>query len=168
MTTDLGVRKATTDDVEAIQWVARRVWHEIYDFIDEDAVEELLAQGYSAEFLEAAIERPELTLFVAERGAEDDSEVVGYASCEPPGEDGVGEVSVYVHPDWWRKGIGTALLDRAEAFLRGQGAAAVEDTVLAKNTVGNAFYADRYDRIAETTVDFGGTEYESNVYRREL
>lgn len=158
------VREATTDDAGAIQRVARAAWHETYDFVDEETVEEMLAQGYSTEFLQAAIERPELTLFVAERGVE----IVGYASCEPPGEDGVGDVSVYVHPECWREGLGTALLDRAEAFLRAQGAEAVEDAVLADNEVGNVFYEGRFENVETTTVGLGGETFEATVYRREL
>jgi len=158
------VREATTDDAGAIQRVARAAWHETYDFIDEETVEVMLAQGYSQEFLTEAIERPELSLFVAERGVE----IVGYASCEPPDEDGVGDISVYVHPDCWREGLGTALLDRAEAFLRAQGAETVEDAVLADNVVGNAFYEGRFEHVGTTTVGLGDETFEANIYRREL
>jgi ribosomal protein S18 acetylase RimI-like enzyme len=164
MGTAVTVREATTDDAGAIRRVARAAWHETYDFIDEETVEGMLAQGYSEEFLAAAIERPELTLFVAERGVE----IVGYASCEPPGENGVGEVSVYVHPDCWREGLGTALLDRAEAYLRAQDAETVEDAVLADNEVGNAFYRGRFDDAGTRTVQLGDEEFEATVYRREL
>lgn len=164
MGTAVRVREATPDDAGAIRRVARAVWHETYDFVSEETVEEMLAQGYSREFLEEAIERPELTLFVAERGVE----IVGYASCEPPGEDGVGDVSVHVHPECWREGLGTALLDRAEAFLRARGAEAVEDVVLADNEVGNAFYEGRFEDVETTAVELGGEEFEATVYRREL
>lgn len=161
---DATVREATVEDAEAIQRVARRAWRETYDFMDEDTVEEMLAQGYSVEFLSEAIERPELTLFVAER----DGEAVGYASCERPGEDGVGQVSVYVAPDHWREGLGTALLERATAYLREAGADAVEDAVLAENEVGTAFYESRFEATTETTVELGGQAYEATVYRKQL
>lgn len=164
MGTAVTVREATTDDAGAVRRVARAAWYETYDFIDEETVEGMLAQGYSEEFLTAAIERPELTLFVAERGVE----IVGYASCEPPGEDGAGDVSVYVHPDCWREGLGTALLDRAEAFLRAQGAETVEDAVLADNEIGNAFYRGRFEDAGTTTVELGREEFEATVYRRDL
>jgi len=164
MITDSTVREATVDDIEAIQRVARRAWHETYGFLDEEIVEEMLAQGYSTEFLEEAIERPELTLFVAGR----DGEVVGYASCERPDEEGIGQVSLYVDPDHWGEGFGTALLEQAESYLRELGASAVEDAVLADNEVGTAFYEPRFEQVGETTVELGGEQLPAVVYRREL
>jgi len=164
MRPDLAVRKATTDDAGAVRRVARKVWRATYGFIDKETVERMLAQGYSTEFLEEAIESPELTLFVA--GV--DGGVVGYVSCEPPGDDGVGQVSVYVSPDYRGEGIGTALVERAEVYLREKGAEAVEDVVLADNEVGNAFYERHFGRVAETTAEMGGEEYDANVYRGDL
>jgi ribosomal protein S18 acetylase RimI-like enzyme len=164
MRPDLAVREATTDDVGAIRRVARKAWRETYGFIDEETVEGMLAQGYSTEFLEAAIGSPELTLFVAEA----DGEVIGYVSCEPPDADGVGQVSIHVSPDYWGEGTGTALLERSEAYLREEGATAVQDTVLANNEVGNAFYAWHLERVDETTVELGGEEYDANIYRGDL
>jgi len=164
MRPDLAVREATTDDPGAIRRVARKAWRETYGFMDEETVEGMLARGYSTEFIEEAIESPELTLFVAEA----DGEVVGYVSCEPPGADGVGQVSIYVSPDHWGEGVGTALLERAEAYLREVGATAVQDAVLADNEVGNAFYERHLERVDETTVEMGNEEYDANIYRGDL
>lgn len=164
MGTDYTIRRATTDDVEAIQRIARKSWRAAYeDFMDEDVIEEMLSQGYSTGFLEEAIESPKLTLFLAEA-----ERVVGYVSCEPPAEGEVGQVSIYVSPDYWREGVGTALLDRAREYLASEGATALQDTVLADNEVGDAFYRAHFEQVEATTVEMGGEEYDAYVYQGEI
>ncbi|MEF8782522.1 MAG: GNAT family N-acetyltransferase [Haloarculaceae archaeon] len=164
MVTGYTIRRATTDDIEAIQRVARKSWRAAYaDFMDEAVIEEMLSQGYSTGFLEEAIESPKLALFLAEV-----DRVVGYVSCEPPTESEVGQVSIYVSPDYWREGLGTALLDRATEYLATKGATALQDTVLADNEVGNAFYRTHFEQVEETTVEMGGEEYDAYVYQSDI
>lgn len=164
MVPDLTIRRARPDDVPEIRQVARSAWREAYGgFVDDAVLEELLADGYATEFLEAAIDSPEVAIFVAT----DAYSVVGYVSCEPPSEGSVGQVSIYVSPDYWGEGIGTELLDRAEAHLDGE-ATALRDVVLAANDAGNAFYRKHFERTDETTVEMGGEEFDANVYTAEL
>ncbi len=162
---DITVRRATSDDITGIQRVARASWHEAYgDLIDEDDIDEMLEQGYSTDFLSKALDSIGMTLFVAE----DEYSVVGYVSCEPPAEDEVGQVSIYVTPDYWGEGIGTQLLEKAEAYLEAQDATALQDIVLASNDIGNAFYQKHFERTDETTVEMGDEEFDANIYRAEL
>jgi GNAT superfamily N-acetyltransferase len=88
---------------------------------------------------------------------------VGYASAEPTA-DGDGEVSVYVSPDHWGEGVGSALLERASNHLATQGIDRVRDSVLAQNEVGNAFYSDRFEQVDQETVEIAGEDYVANVY----
>jgi len=165
MVSNITIRRARADDVAGIQRVARQSWHEAYnDFIDEETVSELLEEGYSEEFLSEAIASPEMTFFVAE----DEYSVVGYVSCEPPTDGHIGQVSIYVAPDYWGEGIGTSLLERAREYLAEKDAAALEDVVLASNDVGNAFYRKHFERADETTVEMGDDEFDANVYRADL
>lgn len=165
MVPDVTIRRATGDDIPAIQRVARASWREAYGaFVPEDVIDEMLAYGYSVEFLEEAIDTASVTLFVAE----DEYSVVGYVSCEAPEEGDTGQISIYVSPDYWAEGIGTQLLDHAESFLAEQGAGRLQDVVLAANDVGNAFYAKHFEHTAETTVEMGDEEFEANVYSAEL
>jgi ribosomal protein S18 acetylase RimI-like enzyme len=165
MVPDITIRRAQESDIPGIQRVARQSWHGAYaGLLDEEAIDEMLAEGYSESFLGRALESGELTLFVAE----DEYSVVGYVSCEPPSDDDVGQVSIYVSPDYWGEGIGTRLLEKAEAYLGAQDAMALQDVVLAGNDIGNAFYRKHFERTDETTVEMGDEEFEANVYRADL
>lgn len=161
MTERATVRRATEDDVEAIQRVADRTWHETYEgILSEGTIGSMLAAGYSRGVLVELIEADEVGLFVAT----DDGEVVGYTSTTPVAEDGVGEMDVYVRPDHWGEGIGTRLLERAESHLSERGVDRIRDAVLASNEPGNAFYGAHFEKVGERSVEIGGTERVANVY----
>jgi len=65
-------------------------------------------------------------------------EVIGSPPL-PPEE--VGEVgALYVHPDWWRRGVGRVLLDASLAFLREQGYGVATLWALEDNARARAFY----------------------------
>lgn len=165
MGTDVTIRRATVDDVPDIQRVARTAWHEAYgDILEEGVIDDLLDDGYAPEFLEEAITSTEMALFVAA----DEYSVVGFVSCAPPVDSAVGQVSNYVSPDYWGEGIGSALLDRARAYLDAEGADAIRDTVLADNDVGNAFYRKHFETVEETTIEMGSEEYDAYVYTDDL
>jgi ribosomal protein S18 acetylase RimI-like enzyme len=165
MVPDITIRRARYDDVAGIQRVARQSWHEAYgDFVAEETLDALLDEGYSEEFLDEALDSPEMAFFVAE----DEYSVVGYVSCEPPAEGFVGQVSIYVAPDYWGEGIGTQLLDQAREYLAAKDAEALQDVVLASNDVGNAFYRKHFEPTDETTVEMGDEEFDATVYRAKL
>lgn len=158
-------RHAEIDDIEEIRTVARKSWEAAYsDFIDDELIENMLSGGYNREILKATIDSDTVALFVAEQ----DGDVTGYLSSEPPAEGDVGHVSIYVDPNYWGEGSGTALLERASDHLRDAGAAAMRDTVLADNEVGNAFYEKHFERDRETTVEMAGEEFDAYLYRRDL
>lgn len=159
------IRRAATDDTQAIRDVARESWYAAYgDFMAEEVLDELLVEGYAHEVLSAAVDADDVGLFVAER----DGEVIGYASSESPVDGDIGRVSVYVDPEYWGDDVGTTLFDRACEFLRTHGATIVEDTVLAANDVGVAFYDEHLERERETTVEMGDEVFEAYVFRAEL
>jgi len=87
-----------------------------------------------------------------------DNQIAAYARLTPsrdadasPGE--VGEVgALYVHPDWWRRGVGRVLLDASLAFLREQGYAVATLWALEENARARVFYE------AEGWQDDGGRQ----------
>lgn len=165
MASEISVREATTDDVEAIRSIARRSWEEAYeDVLSDETVDELLAAGYSTAAIEELVTSPEAELFVATA----DGEPVGYASTTPDESERVGDVSVYVEPERWGEGIATQLLERTEAALRERGIERVRDSVLVENDAGNAFYGARYEKSGERDVEIGGETYRANVYEGEI
>jgi GNAT superfamily N-acetyltransferase len=160
MSSHATIRAATADDVAAIQDVARQSWAAAYeDVLDDEVVNAMLEGGYSEESLSSQISSAESGLFVATA----DGDVVGYGSAEPTAA-GEGEVSVYVSPDHWGEGVGSALLERAIDHLATQGVERVRDSVLAQNEVGNAFYSERFEQVDQETVEIAGQNYTTNVY----
>jgi GNAT superfamily N-acetyltransferase len=64
-----------------------------------------------------------------------------------------GEVgALYVHPEWWRRGVGRRLLDASLAFLQQQGFTEAILWTLEDNASARAFYE------AEGWIDDGGRQ----------
>lgn len=165
MASEISVREATADDVEAIRSIARRSWEEAYeDVLSDETVDELLAAGYSTAAIEELVASPEAELFVAT----DDDEPVGYASTTPDESERIGDVSVYVEPERWGEGIATRLLERTEAALADRGVERVRDSVLVENDAGNAFYSTRYEKVDEREIEIGDGTHRANVYEGEI
>jgi ribosomal protein S18 acetylase RimI-like enzyme len=84
------------------------------------------------------------------------------------GSDEAGVKAIYVHPDWWGEGLGTALLDR--------GLEAVPDDVetvrleaFADNDVGARFYEARgFERVETDETEIAGETYPTAIYAREV
>ncbi|WP_226010567.1 GNAT family N-acetyltransferase [Halomicrobium salinisoli] len=165
MASTASVRPAERGDVPGIQRVARAAWHEAYDdCFGEAAVAAMVDEAYDEDVLERMIGLDEVGLFVAAH----DGEVVGYASCGMTEPASIGDLDIYVHPDHWGEGIGTALLERGEQHLREVGTMTIRDEVLVENEVGNAFYRRHFEEAGQRTVDFGGEEKTVAVYEKSL
>lgn len=77
-----------------------------------------MSEWYGREDTRKHVESDSIAYVVAEEGGE----VVGYVSGGPGDEEGVATLgAIYVDPDHWNEGIGTALLSAFEGFCR-QGA----------------------------------------------
>lgn len=165
MSVDATVRSATGDDVDAVQSVAHDTWHETYrNILDEPTITAMLDEGYSDGVLRQLVDQEDVGLFVAEV----DGDVVGYSSCATSETASLGDLDVYVHPDYWGDGIGAQLLDRSRRFLSDLGVSRVRDSVLAKNDVGTAFYERYFEHVDTDTVEIAGTDHEVNVYELDL
>jgi len=74
---------------------------------------------------------------------------------------------LYVRPDDWNEGIGTALLERLEADFS-TAVDRIRLAVLAANQVGISFYESRgFDRVATRSSDLAAG-LEEHVYERQL
>ncbi|MEF8779775.1 MAG: GNAT family N-acetyltransferase [Haloferacaceae archaeon] len=83
-----------------------------------------------------------------------------------PGEAGLR--AIYVRPDDWGRGIGTALVDRGVGHLP-DSTEAVRLEVLSGNERARRFYESAGFRPAgSTTHELGGTEYPTTIYERIL
>ena len=162
------IREATPDDAPAVRRVAEASWHAAHDHIvGAEAVDDVVREWYDTDDVRESIERPGGPMFLAV--PEDD--VVGFAQGSEteagPGDAVVGRL--YVHPDRWGNGHGSALLDRLFDAFRAAGHEAVWLAVLADNAVGRSFYDRQGFTIHdERTVDLAGETADEVVLVREL
>jgi GNAT superfamily N-acetyltransferase len=132
------VRDAVVADVPAIRAVARPAWHAVYDDpLGAATVDDLVDSWYEPATLRREVCDNE-PFVVAERAGG----VVGFARGGRAREDEVATLSrLYVHPDEWGDGVGTALLGAVARRL--PVATTLRAVALAANEVGHAFY-DRH------------------------
>lgn len=126
-----------------------------------------LDPAYPGEFLVA----------VQDSGAEGDpgvDGVLGFATLEwerakdfVPG-DGAELRAIYVHPDRWCEGIGTALLDGA-IDLVAEEFDSLHLQVFEANDLARSFYESRgFDHVGEATYEVADETYPTAVYQRPL
>ncbi|WP_158055537.1 GNAT family N-acetyltransferase [Halorussus halophilus] len=166
----MNVRPATQDDIDHVQSVARAAWKKTYEnIVPENVIEEAVADWYGTATLSGIVESDQQVMLVAE----DDEEIVGFAhgvtddARDDPSKKEGDILRLYVHPDHWNEGAGTALLDAIEDELEAQGSQELHAMVLADNEIGNDFYEDhgfRKEREADTKL--GRETRKENVYVR--
>ena len=82
--------------------------------------------------------------------------------------DEAGVKAIYVHPDWWGEGVGTALLERGLDAVP-DGVETVRLEALDDNEVGARFYEARgFERVGETESDIAGETCPAAIYAREV
>lgn len=162
------IRPATRADAADIEHVARASWHAAYDdIIGVSAVDEMVDDWYEHDELADSIEQPDTSTVVANG----DDEIVGFAQGVPT-EDGPAEAAIpriYVHPDHWGEGIGTALLGELSEAMKGAGYRDVWLTVLAENEVGRKFYEARgFDEVGRRATELAGVTVDELVLYARL
>jgi N-acetylglutamate synthase-like GNAT family acetyltransferase len=160
------VRAATADDLGAVERVARDGWFAAYGgFLEPRTVEAGLAQAYDENVLATAVAHDDIEFLVATA----DDDVVGFASAERTWADEVELHTLYVHPDRWGEGIGTALLDRVVTWAREQDVDRVVVAVFADNAVGRGFFEARgFERGIEADGEVGGELHPEYEYERSV
>ena len=75
--------------------------------------------------------------------------------------------AIYVHPDWWGQGLGTALLDRGLYALPDR-IETVRLEAFADNDVGARFYGARgFNRVATDSTEIDSETYPTTIYARD-
>jgi GNAT superfamily N-acetyltransferase len=140
------IRRATLVDASAIAKVHVDAWRAAYEgLLPSDYLADLSVSERRRRWTEA-LQNPNsrATVVVAElRGR-----TAGFASAGPSRDDdapgSVGEVyAIYVHPEHWRRGIGSLLEQAALAFLADAGFADATLWALTGNMQALRFYTDR-------------------------
>lgn len=168
----LVVRAPRLEDVAELGEVHVAAWQSAYrGSMPDDYLDALRAED-RAEWWAEVLRRPPQDRDVR-RVAEADGRVRGFVMAGPDGGDGsaVGEVfALNVHPDFWRGGVGSALLALAESDLREAGFGNAVLWVVPSNTRARRFYerAGWRDDDAHRVEQVHGVEIEEVRYRREL
>lgn len=144
------IRRGRPADIEELQRVASRAWHEAHaQIIGAETVEEFLDDYYDAESFRSEIEDGETVFGVAVDTAD---APVGFVSARPTEDDptvfDLGRI--YVLPDRWGEGIGRRLLSHAEGRIEDRGGERVRLGVMTENDRAVSFYESaRYERVGE-------------------
>lgn len=145
---EITIREATPNDVTDILHIAERGWYTTYDdILSQETIESAMAEWYDEDTTRKFITREDVAYFVAERNGD----IVGYVSGGPSREENVANLgAIYVDPDYWNEGIGTALLREFEEFCRRQDYEYIQFQILFENAVGKSFYRKQGYEIIET------------------
>ncbi|AXR83274.1 acetyltransferase, GNAT family [Natrarchaeobaculum sulfurireducens] len=87
------IRPATADDRDRIRTVARDAWHDTYDVLEADVIDETIDDWYGDESFERGLEKPGTAVLVAER----DGDLVGFTHGVVSEDEG-DVLRMYVHP----------------------------------------------------------------------
>jgi ribosomal protein S18 acetylase RimI-like enzyme len=151
---NVAIERVHTGHLAEISALATVIWRASYPgIISPEQIDYMLARMYDVETL-----RGELASGIVWFRALTDGELRGFASVGPT--DTATEFKLhklYVHPDWQRHGLGSALLKNCEATARTHGATALILNVNKRNTAALAVYRQRGFVIRESIVaDIGG------------
>ena len=165
------LRRATGADAAAVAAMHVQAWQTAYRGIVPDAFLDGLDVGARASryaFDRSGPGDPETWIAV------EGDDVVGMVSVSPSRDDdlpGLGEVqALYVAPDRWRSGAGSALMARAERLLTDAGFTEALLWVLEDNARGRRFYEVAGWEVdgRVKTVEIGGRELGEVRYRKTL
>lgn len=163
---DPNIREATLDDLEDILDGADAAWYAAYGgILDPSTIAAALEEYYDPEIIQTAIEHDAIVFYVAEA----DGAVVGFGSAEQTWADEVELHTLYVHPDRWGAGIGSALVDRVAAWARKQGVDRLACGVLVENVVAVDFFeVIGFRRGRETAAEIAGEIHSEYEFELEL
>lgn len=165
--TAVSIRSAEPRDIPAIQRVAEQAWNTIYDeTLPQHTIDAAIDEWYDSEALLQHVENPDVAYFVA-TGVD---RLYGYVTGTVRDDPRTGELgAIYVHPDHWRAGIGSQLIDRFETHATDQTWDSIQVRVIADNHVARTFYEKHgYEQITDGVVTLFGTDAEEVVYRKRI
>ena len=166
------VRPAVAADADTIARIQVETWRVAYHgLMPDEAIAAFDLEGRQRMWREglARVPRPGSATFVAEL----DNEVVGFASAGRSRDEEAaneGELyAIYLHPSCWDRGIGRALLERAEESMREYGFERAILWVLEGNERGERFYrAAGWERDGRKLDTFQSAEVSELRYRKAL
>jgi ribosomal protein S18 acetylase RimI-like enzyme len=151
------VRTAMLTDTPAVARIRVEGWRAAYPtLVAPDVLARLDEKADAVRFAERMATRPDVHLLVADL----DGDVVGfctYGADRDEARPGRAEIyAIYVQPEVWRSGAGTALLESTFADLDGQGVTEVRLWVLTGNAQARRFYERQGFRSDDTEQELPG------------
>ncbi|RKD98362.1 GNAT family N-acetyltransferase [Halopiger aswanensis] len=190
---DWTIRQATTDAAPVVREIARESWHAAYDdILGAETVADVTDDWYAIAELEESIRNSRETddetfLLAVPADTNDDSDTDTAPDATAGSDAGVGAeiegfahaglhpddpaaaylVRLYVRPDTWGEGAGTALLERIEAAFEPT-CDRLRLTVLADNEIGVSFYESAgFERVQTRRSDLADGVDEC-IYEKRL
>lgn len=166
------IRMAALEDAQAIAENHIRSWQEMYkEFIPESILQDLSIEERTQQWSDLIKQNVKVLVI------EVNHKIVGFASIcafrDAHGDGGKGEISaIYLHPDYWRLGLGTQLCLAALSELSSSGYKTIYLWVLSDNHQARKFYESLGFHNAGTTKmeEFyeGGALLEEVLYMKKL
>lgn len=165
------LRRARGDDAMAVAAMHVRAWQEAYRGIIPDDVLDGLDVAARADRYTFDLEGPDAPESWIVTDGDTVLGLVALGPCRDEDAASLGEVrALYVLPERWRSGVGSALMSRAERRLVERGFTEAVLWVLEDNQRGRRFYeATGWRRDGRTkTVDIGGHPIDEIRYQKRL
>jgi ribosomal protein S18 acetylase RimI-like enzyme len=138
----MNIRRATPEDAPTLAKIHVDSWQAAYQgIVPASHLERFTYQRREDAFRQALITNTEETYLVTE-----DNQAIAILTIGPSRDDDLdttttGELwGIYITPDYWRKGVGSRLVDEAESMLRSRGYTQVVLWVLEDNLNARRFY----------------------------
>jgi ribosomal protein S18 acetylase RimI-like enzyme len=172
----MNIRPAAPTDSESIRRVSARSSRAAYEeILDDEALIETMEDPEMsqqiADHLREVRETAAIVYLVATAGAEICGFVqllAGERTPERTDEEEAFLKSLYVHPDHWGEGVGTALLEAGVERLP-ESADTLSLAVLADNDIGRGFYESRgFEKVGPSEFEVDGVSYDTVIYERSL
>lgn len=151
--TNLTIRKATTDDIESIGYLAYQIWPYAYrNILSLGQLQYMLGRLYSSESIRSQMEALGHEFLIAEK----DDKHIGFCSYSATETEGQFKLhKLYVLPETHGLGLGKQLFDQAKANCKEQGATSILLTVNRFNTALYFYKKQGFRIIREEKFDIG-------------
>ena len=151
---EIHIQPVTAGHLAEISALAAVIWRAHYPgIISPEQIDYMLARMYDVEVM-----RRELASGIAWFRALVDGALRGFASVGPGASATEFKLhKLYIHPDWQRHGLGSALLKNCEATARTHGATSLMLNINKRNSAALAAYRQRGFTVRESIIaDIGG------------
>ena len=145
------IRKATINDIEAIQSISKITWLKTYTFLPQGQMEYMLDWMYSSSSLQEQMQNGH-QFYVAEV----DKMIVGFASISKEKNETIFKLNkLYVLPTTQKTGAGKALLQGVIAYAKENGGKEIQLQVNRNNNAKDFYLKQGFEILYEADFEIG-------------